>query len=466
MFDLRPYQHLIIDETRDLMSKGVRSILVQSPTGSGKTVLVAHMLRSAASKGMGSWFNVHRIELVDQSIRTFEEMEIEHGVISASYMESIHPLVQICSIGTLANRYGKYKRPRLIIWDECHHLGAASWAKIFNQFPDAFHIGLTATPERLDGKGLGDKFKAMVRGPSVRELIDQGYLSKYKLYAPSNVSMAGVHTRMGDFVKSDLSVAFDKPSITGDAIREYQSKANGRRAVVFAVSIDHSQHIVSQFQAAGIRAKHVDGETNRDERRQAILDFRSGKLDILSNVDLFGEGFDVPAIEGVIDLAPTLSLGRFLQRAGRMLRPAAGKEFAFYLDHAGNCQRHGMPCEDRTWSLDGREQSRRTTDQKSKSVKVCPKCFAAQFPGKTACIYCFEPFEIQAREIEEREGELEEMSPEQLQQLRDLRHQEQAGAQTMDQLIALGKKRGYKRPHFWAKMVFQNSQGRKLKRQA
>ena len=447
----------MLDETRSLMASGVRSILIQSATGSGKTVLLAHMLKSAAQKGFSSWFCVHRTELIDQSIRTFAEMQIDYGVIAASYMAHEKPLIQICSVNTLINRHHKYKKPRLIVWDECQHLGASTWSKLFSYYPDAFHIGLSATPQRSDGKGFNDKFSSMVTGPTVEKLITDGWLSKYKLFAPTNVDMSGVHKRMGDYVQSDLAARYDKPSITGDAIREYKKRADEKRMLMFAVSIKHSEHCVEQFKNSGIAAKHVDGNTDRNERKQAIEDFKTGRIKVLSNVDLFGEGFDVPAAYGVIDLAPTLSLSRYLQRAGRMLRPSPDKEFAIYLDHAGNCQRHGLPCDDREWTLQGRDIRKRQNDEKTKSVKVCETCFAAQFSGTSVCQYCGTQFEIKSRQVDEVEGELEEISKT---EAALLRKSEQGSAATLDALVALGERRGYKRPFMWAKYVYNSRKRR------
>lgn len=413
------------------------------------------MLKTAADKGLPSWFIVHRRELINQSMRAFQGDGVNFGVVAASYLDDPRPLVQICSVQTLANRFGKLRRPRLIIYDECHHIAAGSWSKIFKSFPDAFHIGLTATPARLDGAGLGSWFKEMISGPSVRWLIENGYLSQYRLFAPSTVNMTGVHTRMGDFVRSESEAAVNKPTITGDAIREYQSRASGKRAVVFCVSVKHSKHVVEQFQAAGISAEHVDGETESRERDAAIRRFESGRTLVLSNVELFGEGFDLPAIECGILLRPTQSLGMYLQQVGRVLRPSPGKAEAVILDHAGNCQRHGLPDQEREWSLAGNIQKRGRDSDNGPSVRVCEKCFAAQLPGRNECTYCRHPFAIKSRHVAHEEGDLIEITRDVLQEERDRygRQKEQGEAQTEADLIAIGKQRGYKRPSLWARHI-------------
>ena len=458
---LRPYQSDIIAETRGHMLSGQRSILIRAPTGSGKTILTAHMLKTAADKGMPSLFVVHRRELIKQSIRAFDQVGVPHGVVAAGFVEDPRHMVQICSVGTLARRLNKVREPRLVIWDECHHLAAGSWAAIYSAYRKAFHIGLTATPIRLDGTGLGKWFSVMVEGPSVSWLIENGFLSPYKMYAPTTLNLSGVHTRMGDFVRSELSAAMDKPSITGDAVREYKKLAQGRRAVVFCVSIEHSKHVVSQFQAAGFKAEHVDGETPAELRDQAIRRFESGETQILSNVDLFGEGFDLPSLEVSILLRPTQSLGLYLQQVGRALRPSPGKTHAIILDHAGNCSRHGLPDDDREWSLEGRAKRQGQKEQQV-SVKICPKCFAAQTAGKASCLYCGTEFEIKPRTVDHVEGELTEINKDSLKRRKvDVeRHQ----CQTLEELVALGKRRNYKRPHYWAKHIFMYRQGRLKKK--
>lgn len=465
--ELRPYQTLIVEQARAAMQAGHKSILICAPTGSGKTALTAHMLKTASSKNMASWFINHRRELIKQSMRAFDKIQLHHGVISSGFIEDYRPLVQVCSISTLVNRYDRSRRPKLIVWDECHHLAAGSWAKIFKAFPDSFHIGLTATPERLDGRGLGDYFKVMIKGPSVAELIRDGWLSPYTVFVPGGVNLSNVHTRMGDYVKSELVAAIDRPTITGNAIREYKKQCDGARAVVFAVSIEHSRHIVAQFNASGVPAVHVDGETPAFERDFAIQRFEKGEIKILSNVDLFGEGFDLPSIECGILLRPTQSLGLYLQQVGRTLRTSEGKTRAIILDHAGNADRHGLPDDPREWSLEGREI--RKGKAKLESVKVCTKCFAAQKPGRPSCSFCGFVYEVQARQVDEVEGDLVEFSKEQreaqLQKLRarQSRQYENVRAHTLEDLIRIGQRRGYKRPEMWAKYVFNGRQAKKIR---
>ena len=460
MFDSRSYQNKIIEEARIFMFQGVKSILITSPTGSGKTVLTANMLKTAESRGMPSMFIVHRRELVKQSAITFSEVGVKYGICAAGFQEDRQPKTQhfihIASIQTLAKRFHKYREPSLIIWDEAHHCAAATWKKINAAFPKAYHVGLTATPQRLDGQGLKPYFSHMINGPSVEWLIENKYLSPYKLYAPSTVNLAGVHTSMGDYVKSELSGVMDKPSITGDAIKHYKTLANGKRALVFAVSIEHSKHIVEQFKEAGVPAEHIDGKTDVHLRDQAISRFKSGQTKILSNVDLCGEGFDIPAMEAVILLRPTQSLGLYLQMVGRSLRIYPGKTHAIILDHVGACAKHGLPDDPREWTLEGRDKKK--SNGAGISVRICQKCYSAQRPGTAVCKYCGHEFEIQSREVEQKDGELKEVD---ILQARRSRMISQGRCHTLEELVEEGKRRGYPRPYLWAQHVIRAREAKK-----
>ena len=447
---LREYQHQIIKETRALFNNGIKSVAIQSPTGSGKTILAAQMLKTASSKGFGSMFLVHRREIVNQTIEAFKSLNIPHGVIASGYYPNPQYPVQIASIQTLARRIESAKAPGFIVIDEFHHLAAKNWDKVYCRFPNAFKIGLSATPARLDGKGLGKYFQKMVHGPSVRWLIDNKYLADYKIYAPATVNLKGVHRRMGDYATNELASTMDKPSITGCAVEHYKRLTPGKRAVVFAVSIEHSKHIVEQFRKEGINAAHIDGETDKHERDAKLKEFKNGTIKVVSNVELFGEGFDLPCLDVGILLRPTHSEGLFLQQIGRTLRPSANKEIAIILDHSGNCLRHGLPDEERNWSLDGLGKVRGNGEQ-TVHIRTCPKCFAVQKP-EPSCKFCGFIFEVQSRQVDQKEGELVEITANQIIAKADSAN-EMWQAKTFEQLVALGIKRRYKSPTYWAKCI-------------
>lgn len=456
MIELRPYQHAIIEEARAHLRAGTRRILIHAPTGSGKTVLTAAMLGKAAAAGRRSVFNVHRRELIQQSSRTFNAVGIKHAIVAAGFAGDRRQTIQLASIQTLARRLDMLHPPELVVWDECHHIAAKSWASVFRHWPNAVHIGLTATPQRLDGRGLDEYFDVMVQGPDTRTLIADGFLAPYKLYAPPGVDLTGLHTRMGDYVQSELAAAVDRPTITGDAVSHYRRHLGGKRAVAFCVSVKHSQHVAETFRAAGIPAAHVDGDTDVALRDQCIKAFERGDLLVLCNVDLFGEGFDLPSMEGVILLRPTQSLGLYLQQVGRSLRTSPGKARAVILDHAGNSSRHGLPDEDREWSLAGRDIGRRKEGERQVPIKTCPTCFAVVHPAVTVCA-CGHRFVPEGRKVAEQEGDLVEVDP---MVARRAKKAEQAKSESLDDLVALGTRRGYKRPHLWARHIWNARQAR------
>jgi DNA repair protein RadD len=453
----------MIAEARALVQGGARSILIQSPTGSGKTVMVAKMLHHAASKGYPAWFNVHRRELVKQSVFTLcDSAGMDVGVVAAGFPGDRHQRVQVCSIGSLRTRVDRLEAPKLIIWDEAHHLAAKSWGSLHAQFPAALHIGLTATPQRLDGRGLRQFFQHMILGPSVAELIDTGYLCPYVLYAPPPPKLDTVHKVAGDYNRKELSAAMEGSSVTGDVIAHYQKRCASMRMVLFAWSVESSMMLAERFRSAGISAAHVDGDTEARQRDDAIDSFKRGDIKVLCNVDLFGEGFDVPAIEAVALLRPTQSLGLYLQQVGRALRILPGKAKAVILDHAGNSSRFGLPDDPREWSLDGIDKKKRDDD--AIPLRVCPKCFAALRVHLRVCSECGHAFEVQAREIEQLDGELEEIDTKQLE--REQRLREQGQARTLEDLIKIGELRGYKNPAKWAGAVYGARQAKKIAREA
>jgi DNA repair protein RadD len=447
-FELRPYQQTIIDQARAQLRQ-VNHLLIQAPTGAGKTALTASMLGTAAARGHRSFFIVHRAELVEQSAATFRAVGIPYGIIAAGSVPDPAAPAQIASIDTLKNRLAKVAPPALVVWDEAHHIAAAGWTRVMQAYPTAKHVGLTATPWRLDGSGLGRHFARMVRGPSVRWLIDEGYLSRYRAFAPSTPDLTGVHTRAGDYIQTELDELMGQKAIVGNAVAHYRRLAAGKRAVAFCVSVKHSRNVAEQFRAAGFVAHHLDGETPREERRAAIQAFRDGHIQVLCNVDLFGEGFDLPAIEVAILLRPTKSLGLYLQQVGRALRPYPGKASALILDHAANMREHGLPCDDRDWSLEDRERRKKGEREDVEPIKQCPQCYAVHAPAP-ACPECGHVYQAAPRKLTEVDGELQEID---IERAREMRKAEQREARSLDDLIRLAQARGYKNPAAWAAHV-------------
>ena len=456
---LRLFQSNLITSARKALRR-VRNILIQAPTGAGKTVIATFIANSVVSKNKRLYFICHRQELILQTAKTFAKNGIDVSYVAAGYRYNPMCLVQICSIDTLKNRYLRLPTPDLCIWDEAHHLGAAGWSKVFDYYKadGKSQIGLSATPQRLDGKGLNQWFDEMIVEVSVAELIKLGYLSDYKIFAPSKPNLEGVNMQFGDYNKTEMAAIMDNADLTGDIVKHWLKLANGMKTVVFAINVRHSEHIVAKFNEAGVRAIHLDGNTGRSERREACLKFAQGGYDVISNVSLFGEGFDLSAqtdidvtIECVVCARKTESLSLWLQMCGRSLRQ---KDYpAIIIDHAGNATNPalGLPCQDREWTLEGNPNQGKKRDENEVPMKECPKCYNVHRPAPV-CPHCGHVYVVDEREINHVEGDLQELSKE---EIRKQARVEQGTAGSVEELIALGKRRGYSHPVKWAARVFQ-----------
>jgi len=373
---LRPYQTDALHRTREAFRSGYRRPLVVLPCGAGKTVLFAYMASQSQARGKTVWFLVHRRELLDQTIATFKRFGIP--------LRTIH----IGMVATYANHPERYPKPDFIIFDEAHFSMAATWQKLINLYPDVYIVGLTATPCRLDGKPLGTTYDTMVVGISTRELIQQGYLSNYRYFAPSVADLSGLKRKGSDFDPESAAELLMQRAVYGDVIGNYRKYANGLQTICYCSSIKHSMAMAEEFQKAGINAVHFDGNTPKAERTRIVQDFRDKKIQILCNVDLISVGFDVPDCWCCILLRPTMSTALAIQQAGRALRPQPGKT-AIILDHVGNYTRHGLPDDSREWSLDSKlPQHKEYKADGTLAVTQCPECFFTFPSGSDHCPNC------------------------------------------------------------------------------
>jgi superfamily II DNA or RNA helicase len=398
-------------------------------------------MATAAARGKTVLMLVHRQELLDQASATLHEHGVAHGIIAAGVARARHP-VQLASIATVARRLDRLGAPDFIFVDEFHHAASASWSRILERWHRAYVLGFTATPQRLDGKGLARYADALVCGPDVRALIAAGHLADYRLYAPPGVSVEGLATRAGDYARDELAAAVDRPEIVGDVAEHYQRLAPGKRAVVFAVTREHARHLAEALRAGGVDARYVGGDTERHERRALLAEFGAGRVQALCSVDILGEGLDVPGIEAVVCARPTRSLTLCLQQWGRGLRPKPDGSRAVILDHAGNCRRHGLPDDARHWEL-AADRPRRPP---APTVSLCPKCFAVFATGPAACPECGFVLVAKPRLVKEVAGTLAELE-------RGSRRSEQRTASDYASLVALGRQRGYRHPEGWARHV-------------
>lgn len=354
--ELRNYQIKAKNDVYGAFKAGHKNVLLQVPTGGGKTIIFTSIARNVVDQGEKKCLVlVHRKELIDQTINKALKYGLRFSVIQADYLYKPFEQYQIASVQTLVRRLDKISFvPDVIITDECHHATSETYRKIYAQYPNAYHIGVTATPTRTNGEGFKDIFDILVQGPSVNELINMGYLVKPKIFAkPLDFDLSSVKVTAGDYNEKALSEAFEANFTYGNLVQTWHEKAEGKKTVAFAINIRHSKHIVDTYRAAGISAEHLDAETNPRERVAIIDRFRRGEIRVLSNVNIVTEGFDLPDIECIQLVRPTKSLTLYLQMVGRGLRPADGKDQAIVLDHSNSVFVHGFPEQDREWTLDG-----------------------------------------------------------------------------------------------------------------
>lgn len=427
---------------RASIARGHKAPLLVSPTGSGKTVIFSYLTWKLCSNGKRVAILAHREELVDQISTSLHRFTVPHGIVAAGMPYDKRPLAHVNSVATLARRLDRVEVPDYVIIDEAHHAILDSmWGRVIAHWrllnPALKVIGVTATPERLSGEGLGQVFDDMVMGPSTAELIANGRLSPYKLYAPptaQQVDLSSLRSRGGDYAKDDVAGAMDKPAIIGSAVSHYRQHCNGAPAIAFCASIAHAAHVAEQFQNEGFRAQSIDGSMDKTTRRNIVRDFGNGQISVMTSCDLVSEGFDCPGIVGAILLRPTQSLALNLQQVGRALRVAPGKSHAVILDHVGNSSRHGLPDDEREWTLEGRERKKGSKrDPDDVAIRQCKACYAISRATASACRECGKAFEVNARTVDEREGTLAEVDPA---LMRAQQIKAQASARTVDDMVA------------------------------
>lgn len=385
----RPYQVYAIDKARALIRRGVRRILLVSPTGSGKTVCFIMIIISALARGRRILYLAHRNELIEQPSTMLQEEGIDHGVIKGTHWRDRPDApVQVASIATLiakkrcqscfptikGRKYtaadtpdpacptckgtGKVSRTlpeaHIILLDECHRGINDSTQMILEHYPDAVVIGCTATPWRLDGRGLGAAFDELIAVAQMSELVRDGWLVPLESYAPHVPDLRELRRRNGDYDVEELAKLMDTKSLVGDIVEHWKKLGENRQTIGFAVNVKHSKHLVRRFLEAGISAEHLDGEIPDAERKAILGRLADGTTRVVWSVDVLVEGVDVPAIGCVILARPTESLTRYLQSVGRGMRLHPGKRYMILIDHAGCINEHGLPTEDRPWSLTDR----------------------------------------------------------------------------------------------------------------
>lgn len=435
MLNLRDYQQDIINKARKAFVNNKR-VLVNLGCGSGKTVIAAYMCSEHVKKNPNNyvWFLVHRSELVEQTINTFINNDL--------------PLTNIFvgMVQTVTRHLDRYKAPTMIIVDESHHSTSKTYTHILNAYPNVPVIGLTATPARLDGKGLGCLFTTLISGVSTEWLIANKYLAPYKYYAPKTDLPDTFKVKGSDYDMRDVYSEFEKSCISGD-ILEYIDPT--KQGILYAPTILFSKSITEQINNKfGNIAVHFDGDTPKDERKQIVSDYRAGKIKILCNVDLIGEGFDVPDAEICYLCRPTLSTTLYIQQSMRCMRYKPNK-LAIIYDFVGNVFKHGMPSDNREWSLQGKISTRNKSDDKELLVRQCKNCFRVYQGTNRVCPYCgYDNGKTKTQIKIDKERELEG--------IKKVQKREQGMAWTYEELVKIGYARNYTNPQYWARMVLRS----------
>ena len=433
MIKLRPYQQCLYDKTVGAFKQGYRKVLVESPCGSGKTILLTKMAAMAQENGKTVWFILPRQEIMEQTFETFKRCGVP--------LNTVH----IGMIITMANHINELPKPDLIIYDECHISVSNTYNKISNTFKNAFIVGATASPCRTDNRPLGDLYETIVHGVTVRWLIDNHYLAPFDYYSVPLTDLTDAETE-GEYDTTKASALLMTSAIYGDVIKSWHKFAEGMQTVVYCCSVFHSQKTAEIFNSAGISAMHFDGKTSKAERKRIVDDFRDGKFKVLVNCDLISMGFDMPDIGCVVMLRPTQSASLYIQQSGRALRYKPNKT-AVIIDMVGNYNRFQLPDEPYEWSLTQSVEKRKAFNEDGTlNIRQCENCFRC-FQGNK-CPYCGAEHIPKGRELKQiQEVELkkiEAVQKEEQEKQKKIARMEVGQCRTLADLQKIAKERGYK----------------------
>jgi DNA repair protein RadD len=394
--ELRQYQTDFSGEFWRRIEEGFRRILGVAPTGAGKTVIAGEIIRRTKSEFKSALFIAHRREIISQTSQKLRDINVPHGIIMAGTPPRPLEYVQLAAIQTLHYRAihadtMPLPPADLLIIDEAHHSCARTYRKIIDTYPSAIVLGLTATPCRGDGRGLGGIFQTIIECPQVAALIEMGHLVKTRCYAPTVPDLVGVHTVAGDYHEGELAARMDQDRLVGDIVTNWHKLAGRRKTVVFAVNVQHSVHIKDEFIASGVRTEHIDGRTPKPERDATLARLASGDIDLITNCMVLTEGWDMPEVGACILARPTRKMGLYRQMIGRVLRPAEGKADAIILDHSGAVFRHGFAEDFVEWTLDPDRRAKSRTHERrghnGSRLIECTNCGAVRVTGEP-CFHC------------------------------------------------------------------------------
>jgi len=450
---LRDYQSDAVHALRSSLAQGHRAPCLVLPTGAGKTHVAAHLIRSAVEKGNRAVFLAPRRELIYQTSDKLDAVGVNHGVMMAGEPTTLFPQVQVGCIPTIYRRCMQedsrlhLPKAKLVLVDEAHLSIARTSREIIGKYVEqgAVVIGLTATPCRADGAGLGEIYDALVEGPNIRELTEQGYLVPARYFAGSRPDLDGVKVQAGDYNQRELGERVNDVTLIGDVVQNWSRLARDRQTFVFAVNVAHSKALCSEFQALGIAAQHLDGKTPQDERAEILQRLRDGQTQVLCNCEVMTYGVDFPPVSAIVLAKPTKSIARYFQMVGRGLRTSPGKDDCLVLDHAGSVEQIGFVDDPMPWSLDGKEkvQDRLGGERKEPDPIKCGEC-GAEFRPARHCPYCgAEQGGVYEKAIEAHDAELREIDRQK--KLADARKWDMEDKRRFfGELKAIARRHGYK----------------------
>lgn len=337
---------------------------------------MAEIARRATAKGNRILFMVHRKEIIDQVIKTFNQQGVDKS------------LAKIGMVQTLTRHVDKLEKPDIIFVDEAHHVLAKSYQRILEEFPDSLKLMFTATPYRMSGKGFTDVADDLIVGNSIKQLIKDGFLAPIDYYAPKQLDISQLKVkRNGEFDEKSIEKAF-KPKVYGNAVKTFRKLAGNKQAIAYTYNVASAERLAQELNDNHITAKSVSGQTPKDERQKIIEEYRAGNIQVVTNAELFTEGLDLPNVDCVIMLRPTQSLSLYLQFAMRCMNPRKGKT-AIIIDHVGNVNRFGLPTDNRDWKLEGNGKKGNTdANSDAKPITTCPDCFATFYRKGDTCPFC------------------------------------------------------------------------------
>lgn len=461
MFELRDYQVDAIHDLRQAIRAGSKRPLLVAPTGAGKTVIAAQIVRAANAKNRQVMFLAHRRELVNQAADKLASFGVEHGVIMAG--EELHGGAdcQVASIDTLRARCINSDRLPLpyadvLVIDEAHRSLAATYLEIIKRYPHAIVLGITATPIRGDGKGLGHIYDDMIQCPTVQQLTDLGHLVPAITFAPTIPDLTGIKIKGGDYDPVELEARMNRRELVGDIVTHWHRLANDRATVVFASGVKHSINLRDEFAKQGVSVAHVDGDTNLRDRNNMVRDLRSGALQVICNYGVLTEGFDEPRLAAAVLARATKNLGLCLQMAGRTLRPceAIGKTDTRIIDHSGNVYEHGFVADNHNWVLEeGKALVSSNADRQreldEREPITCIKC-ATVYHGQLICPHCGYLPEKKGKHVESRSGELMEVRVDKRLTAKKKVWTATEKEEWFNMFLQYGREKEYKNPKGWA----------------